>query len=122
MDIYEKSRGILFINIVIICYVLFIFGPSISSNTEFIVNIFLLLVTLYLINDNIFAYNEKCKKITYVVTIIIIVCSFLVNNKEFELYSFVMTFFRFMLFFFAIIEGVFVIEGIVVKKKANKNK
>lgn len=118
MDIYEKSRGILFINIVIICYVLFIFGPSISSNTEFIVNIFLLLVTLYLINDNIFAYNDKYKKITYVFTVIIILCSFLVNNRDFELYSFVMTFLRFMLFFFAIIEGVFVIEGIVVKKKS----
>ena len=100
MNIYEKSRGILFINIVFIYYVLFIFGPSISSNTEFIVNIFLLLVTLYLINDNIFAYNDKYKKTTYIFTAIIILCSFLVNNRDFELYSFVITFLRFMLFFF----------------------
>ena len=76
MNIYEKSRGILFINIVFIYYVLFIFGPSSSSNTEFIVNIFLLLVTLYLINDNIFAYNDKYKKTTYIFTAIIILCSF----------------------------------------------
>lgn len=122
MSVYEKTRWVFIINIALILYVLFVFGPSAMPIVGFVVDILLLLGSLYLINDNIFAYNEKCKKITYVVTIIIIVCSFLVNNKEFELYSFVMTFFRFMLFFFAILEAVFVIEGIVVKKKANKNK
>ena len=117
MNIYEKSRGILLINIAIIWYALFVFGPSISSDTEFIVNIFLLLGTLYLINDNIFAYNDKYKKITYVFTVIIILCSFLVNNRDFELCSFVMTFLRFMLFFFAIIESIFIIRGFLRNKK-----
>ena len=117
MNIYEKSRGILFINIVFIYYVLFIFGPSSSSNTEFIVNIFLLLVTLYLINDNIFAYNDKYKKTTYIFTAIIILCSFLVNNRDFELYSFVITFLKFMLFFLAVIESIFIIRGFLRNKK-----
>ena len=122
MSVYEKTRWVFIINIALILYVLFVFGPSAMPIVGFVVDIFLLLGSLYLINDNIFAYNEKYKKITYYVTSVIIVCSFLVNNKDLDLYSFVMTFLRFMLFFFVIIEGAFVIEGIVVKKKANKNK
>ena len=54
VNIYEKSRGILFINIMIICYVLFIFGPSTMLIVEFNIYILLLAGTLYLVNDNIF--------------------------------------------------------------------
>ena len=54
MDIYEKSRGILLINIVIIWYMLDVFGPSAKFIVEFSTYIILLLCTLYLINDNIF--------------------------------------------------------------------
>ena len=110
MSVYEKTRWVFIINIALILYVLFVFGPSAMPIVGFVVDIFLLLGSLYLINDNIFAYNDKYKKITYVFTVIIILCSFLVNNRDFELYSFVMTFLRFMLFFFAIIESIFIIR------------
>ena len=97
VNIYEKSRWILIINIVVIWYVLFVFGPS---------------AMLY-------------KKIAFVFTGVLILLHFFANMdniRELQLYSFVYAFLRSMLIFLAILEAVFVIEGIVVKKKANKNK
>ena len=124
MNIYEKSRWILIINIVAIYYVLFVFGPSAMAIVEFSVYVLLLAGTLYLVNDNIFSYVEKYKKIAFVFTGVLILLHFFANMdniRDLQLYSFVYAFLRSMLFF-VIIEGAFVIEGIVVKKKANKNK
>ena len=121
MNIYEKSRGILFINIMIICYVLFIFGPSTMLIVEFNIYILLLAGTLHLVNDNIFPYALKYKTITFVFTGIFILLHFFSNLSDIEnlqLYSFVYAFLRSMLIFLAILEAVFVIEGIVVKKKS----
>ena len=122
MDIYEKSRGILFINIVIICYVVFVFGPSTMVIVEFNLYILLLAGTLYLVNDNIFPYALKYKTITFVFTGIFILLHFFSNLSDienFQLYSFVYAFLRSMLIFLAILETVFIIEGII-KKKINK--
>ena len=55
MNIYEKSRWILIINIVVIWYVLFVFGPSAMLIVEFSSYALLLAGTLYLVNDNIFS-------------------------------------------------------------------
>ena len=121
VNIYEKSRGILFINIMIICYVLFIFGPSTMLIVEFNIYILLLAGTLYLVNDNIFSYALKYKTITFVFTGVFILLHFFSNLSDIEnlqLYSFVYAFLRSMLIFLAILEAVFVIEGIVVKKKS----
>lgn len=121
VNIYEKSRGILFINIMIICYVLFIFGPSTMLIVEFNIYILLLAGTLHLVNDNIFPYALKYKTITFVFTGIFILLHFFSNLSDIEnlqLYSFVYAFLRSMLIFLAILEAVFVIEGIVVKKKS----
>ena len=121
MNTYEKSRWILIINIVAIYYVLFVFGPSAMAIVEFSVYVLLLAGTLYLANDNIFSYVEKYKKITFAITVILILLHFFanINNiREFQLYSFVYAFLRSMLIFLAILEAVFVIEGIVVKKKS----
>ena len=123
MNIYEKSRWILIINIVVIWYVLFVFGPSAMLIVEFSSYALLLAGTLYLVNDNIFSYVEKYKKIAFVFTGILILLHFFTNMdniRDLQLYSFVYAFLRSMLIFFAILETVFVIEGIVVKKKANK--
>lgn len=123
MDIYEKSRWILIINIVVIWYVLFVFGPSAMLIVEFSSYALLLAGTLYLVNDNIFSYVEKYKKIAFVFTGILILLHFFTNIdniRELQLYSFVYAFLRSMLIFLAFLETVFVIEGIVVKKKANK--
>ena len=120
MNICEKCRWILIINIVVIWYVLFVFGPSAMLIVEFSSYALLLAGTLYLVNDNIFSYVEKYKKTTFAVTVILILLHFFanINNiREFQLFSFVYAFLRSMLFFFAILEAVFVIEGIVVKKK-----
>lgn len=125
MNIYEKSRWILIINIVAIYYVLFVFGPSAMAIVEFSVYVLLLAGTLYLVNDNIFSYVEKYKKIAFVFTGVLILLHFFANMdniRDLQLYSFVYAFLRSMLIFLAILEAVFVIEGIVVKKKANKNK
>ena len=122
VNIYEKSRGILFINIMIICYVLFIFGPSTMLIVEFNIYILLLAGTLYLVNDNIFPYALKYKTITFVFTGIFILLHFFSNLSDienFQLYSFVYAFLRSMLIFLAILEAVFIIEGII-KKKINK--
>ena len=121
MDIYEKSRWILIINIVVIWYVLFVFGPSAMLIVEFNLYILLLVGTLYLVNDNIFSYALKYKTITFVITGILILLHFFSNLNDienFQLYSFVYAFLRSMLIFLAILEAVFVIEGIVVKKKS----
>ena len=123
MNIYEKSRWILIINIVVIWYVLFVFGPSAMLIVEFSSYALLLAGTLYLVNDNIFSYVEKYKKIAFVFTGILILLHFFTNMdniRDLQLYSFVYAFLRSMLIFLAILEAVFVIEGIVVKKKANK--
>ena len=123
MNIYEKSRWILIINIVVIWYVLFVFGPSAMLIVEFSSYALLLAGTLYLVNDNIFSYVEKYKKIAFVFTGILILLHFFTNMdniRDLQLYSFVYAFLRSMLIFLAILETVFVIEGIVVKKKANK--
>ena len=123
MNIYEKSRWILIINIVVIWYVLFVFGPSAMLIVEFSSYALLLAGTLYLVNDNIFSYVEKYKKIAFVFTGVLILLHFFanINNiRDLQLYSFVYAFLRSMLIFLAILEAVFVIEGIVVKKKANK--
>lgn len=123
MNIYEKSRWILIINIVVIWYVLFVFGPSAMLIVEFSSYVLLLAGTLYLVNDNIFSYVEKYKKIAFVFTGILILLHFFTNMdniRDLQLYSFVYAFLRSMLIFLAILETVFVIEGIVVKKKANK--
>lgn len=123
MNIYEKCRWILIINIVVIWYVLFVFGPSAMLIVEFSSYALLLAGTLYFVNDNIFSYDEKYKKIAFVFTGVLILLHFFANINNFrdlQLYSFVYAFLRSMLFFFAILEAVFVIEGIVVKKKANK--
>ena len=125
MNIYEKSRWILIINIVVIWYVLFVFGPSAMLIVEFSSYALLLAGTLYLVNDNIFSYVEKYKKIAFVFTGVLILLHFfsiMDNIRDLQLYSFVYAFLRSMLIFLAILEAVFVIEGIVVKKKANKNK
>lgn len=122
MNIYEKSRGILFINIMIICYVLFIFGPSTMLIVEFNIYILLLAGTLYLVNDNIFPYALKYKTITFVFTGIFILLHFFSNLSDIEnlqLYSFVYAFLRSMLIFLAVLEAVFIIEGII-KKRAKK--
>ena len=122
MDIYIKSRWILIINIIVIWYVLFVFGPSLMAIVEFSAYVLLLVVTLYLVNDNIFSYVEKYKKITFVFTGILVLLHFFINIdniREFQLYSFVYAFLRSMLIFLAILEAVFVIEGII-KKKTNK--
>ena len=122
MNIYEKSRGILFINIMIICYVLFIFGPSTMLIVEFNIYILLLAGTLYLVNDNIFPYALKYKTITFVFTGIFILLHFFSNLSDIEnlqLYSFVHAFLRSMLIFLAVLEAVFIIEGII-KKRAKK--
>ena len=68
MNIYEKCRWILIINIVVIWYVLFVFGPSAMLIVEFSSYALLLAGTLYLVNDNIFSYVEKYKKIAFVFT------------------------------------------------------
>lgn len=123
MNIYEKSRWILIINIVVIWYVLFVFGPSAMLIVEFSSYALLLAGTLYLVNDNIFSYVEKYKKIAFVFTGILILLHFFTNMdniRDLQLYSFIYAFLRSMLIFLAILEAVFVIEGIVVKKKANK--
>lgn len=122
VNIYEKSRGILFINIMIICYVLFIFGPSTMLIVEFNIYILLLAGTLYLVNDNIFPYALKYKTITFVFTGIFILLHFFSNLSDIEnlqLYSFVYAFLRSMLIFLAVLEAVFIIEGII-KKRAKK--
>ena len=121
MDIYEKSRWILIINIVVIWYVLFVFGPSTMLIVEFSSYALLLAGTLYLVNDNIFSYVEKYKKIAFVFTGVLILLHFFANMdniRDLQLYSFVYAFLRSMLIFLAILEAVFVIEGIVVKKKS----
>lgn len=121
MNIYEKSRWILIINIVVIWYVLFVFGPSAMLIVEFSSYALLLAGTLYLVNDNIFSYVEKYKKIAFVFTGILILLHFFtnINNiRDLQLYSFVYAFLRSMLIFLAVLEAVFVIEGIVVKKKS----
>lgn len=121
MNIYEKSRWILIINIVVIWYVLFDFGPSAMLIVEFSSYALLLAGTLYLVNDNIFSYVEKYKKIAFVFTGILILLHFFtnINNiRDLQLYSFVYAFLRSMLIFLAVLEAVFVIEGIVVKKKS----
>ena len=56
MNIFEKSRWILIINIVVIWYVLFVFGPSAMLIVEFSSYALLLAGTLYLVNDNIFFF------------------------------------------------------------------
>lgn len=76
MNIYEKSRWILIINIVVIWYVLFVFGPSAMLIVEFSSYALLLAGTLYLVNDNIFSYVEKYKKIAFVFTGILILLHF----------------------------------------------
>ena len=86
---------------------------------EFSAYVLLLVVTLYLVNDNIFSYVEKYKKITFVFTGILVLLHFFINIdniREFQLYSFVYAFLRSMLIFLAILEAVFVIEGIIKKK------
>lgn len=123
MDIYEKSRGVLLINILIIWYVVFVFGPSTMLIVEFSLYILLLLCTLYLVNDNIFSYDEKYKKITFVFTGVLILIHFYANMgdiKNFQLYSFVYAFLRSMLIFLAVLEAVFIIEGIIKKKIKKK--
>ena len=121
MDIYEKSRWILIINIVVIWYVLFVFGPSVMLIVEFSSYVLLLVGTLYLVYNNIFSYVEKYKKIAFVFTGILILLHFFTNMdniRDLQLYSFVYAFLRSMLIFLAILEVVFIIEGIVVKKKS----
>ena len=121
MNIYEKSRWILIINIVVIWYVLFVFGPSVMLIVEFSSYVLLLVGTLYLVYNNIFSYVEKYKKIAFVFTGILILLHFFtnINNiRDLQLYSFVYAFLRSMLIFLAVLEAVFVIEGIVVKKKS----
>ena len=121
MDIYEKSRWILIINIVVIWYVLFVFGPSVMLIVEFSSYVLLLVGTLYLVYNNIFSYVEKYKKIAFVFTGILILLHFFANMdniRDLQLYSFVYAFLRSMLIFLAILEAVFVIEGKVVKKKS----
>ena len=123
MDIYEKSRGILLINIAIILYVVFVFGPSTMVIVEFNLYILLLIGTLYLVNDNIFSYALKYKTITFVFTGILILLHFFSNLNDienFQLYSFVYAFLRSMLIFLAILEAVFIIEGIVVRRSVKK--
>lgn len=123
MDIYEKSRGILLINIAIILYVVFVFGPSTMVIVEFNLYILLLIGTLYLVNDNIFSYALKYKTITFVFTGILILLHFFSNLNDienFQLYSFVYAFLRSMLIFLAILEAVFIIEGIVVRRRVKK--
>ena len=121
MDIYEKSRWILIINIVVIWYVLFVFGPSVMLIVEFSSYVLLLVGTLYLVYNNIFSYVEKYKKIAFVFTGILILLHFFTNIdniRYLQLYSFVYAFLRSRLIFLAILEVVFIIEGIVVKKKS----
>ena len=121
MDIYEKSRWTLIINIVVIWYVLFVFGPSVMLIVEFSSYVLLLVGTLYLVYNNIFSYVEKYKKIAFVFTGILILLHFFTNIdniRYLQLYSFVYAFLRSMLIFLAILEVVFIIEGIVVKKKS----
>ena len=123
MDIYEKSRGILLINIVIIWYMLDVFGPSAKFIVEFSTYIILLLCTLYLINDNIFSYDEKYKKIAFIFTGILIVLHFFTNIGDIEdiqLYSFVYAFLRSMLSFLAVLEAIFIIEGIIKSRFKKK--
>ena len=123
MDIYEKSRGILLINIAIILYVVFVFVPSTMVIVEFNLYILLLIGTLYLVNDNIFSYALKYKTITFVFTGILILLHFFSNLNDienFQLYSFVYAFLRSMLIFLAILEAVFIIEGIVVRRRVKK--
>ena len=123
MNIYEKSRGILFINIMIICYVLFIFGPSTMLIVEFNIYILLLAGTLYLVNDNIFPYALKYKTITFVFTGIFILLHFFSNLSDIEnlqLYSFVYAFLRSMLSFLAVLEAIFIIEGIIKSRFKKK--
>ena len=123
MNIYEKSRGILFINIMIIWYVIFVFGPSTMLIVEFNLYILLLAGTLYLVNDNIFPYALKYKTITFVFTGIFILLHFFSNLSDIEnlqLYSFVYAFLRSMLIFLAVLEAVFIIEGIIKKRVKKK--
>ncbi|HIT37081.1 MAG TPA: hypothetical protein IAB59_01205 [Candidatus Onthousia faecipullorum] len=123
MDIYEKSRGILLINIVIIWYMLDVFGPSAKFIVEFSTYIILLLCTLYLINDNIFSYDEKYKKIAFIFTGILILLHFFTNIGDIEdiqLYSFVYAFLRSMLSFLAVLEAIFIIEGIIKSRFKKK--
>ena len=123
VNIYEKSRWILIINIVVIWYVLFVFGLSAMLIVEFSAYVLLLAGTLYLVYNNIFSYVEKYKKIAFVFTGILILLHFFTNIdniRNLQLYSFVYAFLRSMLIFLAVLEAVFVIEGMVVKKKANK--
>ena len=123
MDIYEKSRGILLINIVIIWYMLDVFGPSAKFIVEFSTYIIFLLCTLYLINDNIFSYDEKYKKIAFIFTGILILLHFFTNIGDIEdiqLYSFVYAFLRSMLSFLAVLEAIFIIEGIIKSRFKKK--
>lgn len=123
MDIYEKSRGILLINIVIIWYMLDVFGPSAKFIVEFSTYIILLFCTLYLINDNIFSYDEKYKKIAFIFTGILILLHFFTNIGDIEdiqLYSFVYAFLRSMLSFLAVLEAIFIIEGIIKSRFKKK--
>ena len=123
MGIYEKARGILLINIAVILYALFVFGPSAKFIVEFSTYALLLAGTLYLVNDNIFSYVEKYKKITFIFTGILILLHFFTNIGDIEdlqLYSFVYAFLRSMLIFLAILEAVFIIEGIIKKKFKKK--
>ena len=123
MDIYEKSRGILLINIVIIWYMLDVFGPSAKFIVEFSTYIILLLCTLYLINDNIFSYDEKYKKIAFIFTGILILLHFFTNMGEIEdmqVYSFVYAFLRARGSFLAVLEAIVIIEGIIKSRFKKK--
>ena len=76
-----------------------------------------------LINDNIFSYDEKYKKIAFIFTGILILLHFFTNIGDIEdiqLYSFVYAFLRSMLSFLAVLEAVFIIEGIIKKKLKKK--
>ena len=73
--------------------------------------------------DNIFSYDEKYKKIAFIFTGILILLHFFTNIGDIEdiqLYSFVYAFLRSMLSFLAVLEAVFIIEGIIKKKLKKK--
>ena len=116
MDIYKKSRGIFIVNIAIILFVLLVLSPNLLSVFEFIIDIFVLLLTLCLINDNIFVYNEKLKKVTVIFTIFIIGYCLLLYFKNFHPFFLVITFLRYMLFFLAFLEAIFIVKGMLKRK------
>ena len=100
-----------------------VFGPSAKFIVEFSTYIILLLCTLYLINDNIFSYDEKYKKIAFIFTGILILLHFFTNIGDIEdiqLYSFVYAFLRSMLSFLAVLEAIFIIEGIIKSRFKKK--